>query len=172
MKHTDYTKTQIIENLQLLKVSMDARVRRQARQAILDLDTAILQERLSEIVQDETDPEILAYIAEILLERDYESGIALVLPLLGTEEAHLRRHICGLLSNYSDSNTVEPLIQRLQTDTSADVRVIAAFALGKIQDERALPALLVAQEQDFDIDFEGTPVNEEARRAIISIQSK
>lgn len=172
MKHIDDGKIQILENLQFLKVSMDAKVRHHAYQAILDLDFGILQEVLGEIIQGGADPEILAYVAEILLERNYESGIALVLPLLHSKEAHLRRHVCGLLSNYNSSVAVEPLIQKLQTDTSADVRVVAAFALGKIQNEKALPALLAAQKQDFGIDFEGTTVSEEARKAIISIQSK
>lgn len=172
MKPIDYSKIQVIENLQLLKVSMDAKARRQAYQAILDLEPILLQEVLGGIIQDRADPEILAYVAEILLERDYESGVALVLPLLYSEEAYLRRHVCGLLSNYISNAAVDPLIHKLQTDTSADVRVIAAFALGKIQNEKALSALLTAQEHDLGIDFEGTAVSEEARKALISIQKK
>ncbi|MCE7979544.1 MAG: hypothetical protein DYG89_00010 [Caldilinea sp. CFX5] len=49
---------------------------------------------------------------------------------------------------------------------------MAAFALGKIQDERALPALLLAQAQDFETDFEGTSVSKEAADAILAIQRK
>lgn len=172
MKSTDDIKKQIIDILQVLKISMKARERQQAYCAILDLDLNSVHATLNEVLRNETDSEILAYSAELLLERDHKSGIPLVLPLLHTEEAHLRRHICGLLSNYRDRSTVEPLIERLQKDTSADVRVIAAFALSKIRDERALPALLEAQALDTATDFEGTSVSKAATKAILSIQGK
>lgn len=149
---------------------MDAKVREKAYQDILNMDLAMLHETLGSSIQTEKDVEILAYIAEILMERDSKSGMNYILPLLHSTEAPLRLHVCGLLSNYSDSRCVEPLVDRLQTDVSADVRVIAAFALGKIQDERALPALRLAQAQDFDVDFEGTSVSKQATDAIMAIQ--
>lgn len=144
--------------------------RREARLGILALDPDIVRETLDELVQSETDGEMLVYVAEIIVASDSKDGAIRILPLLDNEESHLRRHICGLLSNCRDLRTMQPLIAILQSDSSADVRVLAAFALGKIRDSRALPALRLVQSQDFETDFEGTSVSQEAMSAIHAIE--
>ena len=73
------------------------------------------------------------------------------------------------MGNCRDEIAIDPLIERLQNDASADVRVVAAFALGKIGHKRSLSALNWAKDHDFSPDFEGRTVSEEAILAIDEI---
>jgi HEAT repeat protein len=112
--------------------------------------------------------------AEALLWLDPQRGIDIVLPLLDDPKADsdIRYHICGLLSMFGDERAVEPLVNRLQQDPDDNVRHIAAFALSKVGDTRALPALRKAQQDDDGTDFEGRPISEAVQKAIDNILAR
>ncbi len=81
----------------------------------------------------------------------------------------MRQHICGLLSDDKNEQSIEPLIRTMLNDPDNDVRRMAAWALGKLRDKRALPALRWVQEHDHGAGFEGRTVSDEAARAIENI---
>jgi len=60
--------------------------------------------------------------------------------VLGSDEKWLRRNAAEALGKLRASSAVEPVI-RLLADKKHDVREISARALGRIGDERAIPAL-------------------------------
>jgi HEAT repeat protein len=164
------TENQIYEYLKILKGSNDARARINVRRELLESDQKILVEILEKIIRDETDVEILAYTAELIVESDVSETARRILPLIRFTDHVLRRHVCGLLGNCRDEVAIDPLIERLQTDESADVRVAAAYALGKIGHKSSLSALNWAKDHDFSPDFEGRTVSEESILAINEIE--
>ena len=171
MNNFPSVKAQISEYLQVLKTSWDMQLRQEAFQAAAVLAQDSI-EVFDELVQQETDTELLAYVAEIIVESDRDEGAIRILPLLQYPASHLRRHTCGLLSNCRDPRTVDSLLERLTTDDSADVRVIAAFALGKIGDPKALSVLIYACKHDFATDYEKSSVSDEAKIAIERIAGR
>ena len=68
-----------------------------------------------------------------------------------------------------DSEFIYPLIYLLENDPDNDVRFIAAVALGRIGDERAIPSLTRAKEKDFGVDYEGETVSSAADDALKQI---
>lgn len=116
-------------------------------------------------------PEFRAYSAEVLLRLNLQDSVEHVVPLLSEPDTELRYYVCGLLSNYGDKTAVQPLIDVLRNDPDADVRGIAAFALGKIGDRRAIPVLRKAQQEDDAVGSEGHRVSriaEEALKAVLN----
>lgn len=164
------SENQIYERLKILKDSEDARLRINARQELRESDQAVLISILDKITKNETEVETLVYAAELILDSQDKEKVQRVLPLTRFTNPSLRRHVCGLLANCRDEIAIDPLIERLQNDESADVRVAAAFALGKIGHGRSLPALHWAKGHDFSPDFEGRTVSEEAILAIKEIE--
>lgn len=164
------SENEIYERLRILKYSDDARIRIKARQELSELEQKPLVEVLEKIITNETDIEILAYSAELIVESKDTEKARRILPLIRSADASLRRHICGLLGNCRDEIAIAPLIERLQNDESPDVRVAAAHALGEIGHKRSLPALERARTHDFSHDFEGRTVSEEAIQAINKIR--
>ena len=77
-------------------------------------------------------------------------------------------HILGKLA---DPRAVEPLIVALQ-DESDSLRADAARALGRIGDERALPALLRMQVTETGKDDNGRPIKKIAAEAISRIEAR
>lgn len=163
------TEEQVYKRLRVLKKSLDADLRRKARRELLRSDRRVLNDVLARVIEAADDTELLAYTAELTVEIDGEEGAARILPLLHSSDSLLRRHVCGLLSNFGGEHSIRLLVDVLENDVSADVRVIAAFALKKIGDQRALPALRWAKEHDNGVDFEGCHVSDEAGEAIDAI---
>lgn len=164
------TENQIYYRLKKLRDSNDVRVRIEARRELIESDRNILIEHLEKIIKEETDIEILAYTAELIVESNDKNRADRILPLIGSVEPMLRRHVCGLLGNCGDEVAIDALIENLQSDTSADVRVVAAWALGKIGHKKSLLALISARDYDFSEDFEGMTVSKEAIWAINEIE--
>lgn len=77
--------------------------------------------------------------------------------------------ICGILSTYGDERVMEDLVHVLENDPAPDVRMLAAFALGRIGDERAIPVLIKARDNDLGVDFEGRSLSDAATDAFETI---
>jgi|SRR5688572_7811024 len=167
---SNLTNLQFKELFQVLQDSMDAKAREHAREKLLEIDEEILIGFLGKVVKNDTDTEVLAYAAELIVDSNNKQRANYILPLLQYKDPILRRHICGLLGNCRDKVAVDPLIEKLQSDASADVRVIAAYALGKIGDRKALPFLTRARTA-LSFDFEGVTVSKEASYAIDEIEN-
>lgn len=172
MKKPTLTEHQLKGYFKILLDSMDARARMQARSRLLEADESILVEFLDTIIKTETDTAALAYAAELIVESNIGQKANHILLLVQSLDSVLRRHICGLLGNCRDKVALDILIERLQSDVSADVRVVAAYALGKIGDRKALPILIWAKDYDLSIDFEGVVVSQQANRAIDEIENQ
>jgi HEAT repeat protein len=123
-------------------------------------------------LRSEKDIEILGYMAEITVDKNIKNKVSLILPLIQFSDPLLRRHICGLLGNYGDTVAIERLIDKLRTDESVDVRVVSAYALGKIGDGRATADLLWAKDHDFAVDFQGLSASNQATKALNEIERK
>jgi HEAT repeat protein len=164
------SENQIYERVKILKDADDPRLRIRTRQELSETNQEFLVSILDKIIKNETDVEILAYTAELILESQDKEKVRRVLPLIRFVDPSLRRHVCGLLGNGRDEIAIDPLIETLQNDESADVRVAAAFALGKIGHRRSLPVLNWAKDHDFSPDFEGRTVSEEAILAINEVE--
>ncbi len=172
MEMTKLTEKRIYEYFQLLRDSMDIDARTQAIQEILDIDGETFVNFLSKQLKEEKDVEILAYMAEMAVKRGIEQRADLILPLLSSPDRLLRRHICGLLGNCGDKKAVDALIDRLRNDISADVRVVAAYALGKIGDPKAEADLRWAKDHDLAVDFQGWSVSDQSIKALDEIEQR
>ncbi len=162
----------IYEYFQTLRNSMDIEVRTQAIQELLEIDETVFANFLNKTLKIETDTEILAYIAEIVVKKNLEQRASLILPLIQSPDPLLRRHVCGLLGNCGDKIAVEDLIDRLRKDEDTNVRVVAAQALGRIGGTRALTDLIWSRDHDFSIDKDGWSVSAIATRAIEKIEER
>lgn len=163
---------QIQERLQVLKNSMDALQRKQAYDDLISTNPEILSKIFIQLIKNEKETQTLANIAEIIIESKIENKLNLILPILKADDYVLRRHICGLLSKCDNKLAIDVLIERLLTDPSADVRVAAAYSLGKIGDKSTLQFLQQAEETDFSTDSEGVKVSQEASDSIVTIEKR
>jgi HEAT repeat protein len=130
-----------------------------------DVLFAIFQEILS------NDKTMRKVTARAMMQVDNQRAIPLLLPLLNDSDIEMRFHLCGLLSVYGSNREVEALVPILH-DPEPDVRHIAAFALGKIGDENALPALEWVVANDKGTDYEGRPIHVMASEAIQAIKER
>ena len=98
--------------------------------------------------------------------------IDLLLPYLDDPNPILRWVLCELFSGFPDSRVVLPLAKLLEEDVDPNVRVVAAEALFRVGDERAIPALVYAAEHDDGKDFEDRTVSYAARQALAAIEKR
>lgn len=160
----------VYKNLLILKSSMDVADRRFARDVILNLPRDKMSALISDVLQYEDDTEILAYCAEILASKYEEKPSELLISLANHPDSEIRRHVLGLLSKYMLLSINELMILRLKGDPSANVRVVAAFGLGKLGFDASIPFLEAVVENDFERDQDGTMVSESAQIAIERIK--
>jgi HEAT repeat protein len=120
----------------------------------------------------DSDVSIRCDAAEALVRIEAQTGVDLVIPLLSDFDSSVRWHTCGLLHDFGDERAVKPLIKVLLEDSEGDVRLAAAYALEKIGDATALPALQWAQQYDQGADYEGRLVSEVAAEAIRGILAR
>jgi HEAT repeat protein len=163
---------QVYRCLRVLRFSMNLEERERTQRELLGFAGSKVIEVLSKIMLTDPDPEMQGYAARALVEIAPERASKLIVPLLESPEPILREDICGLLSKCGDEKAVAPLMEVLQNDRDADVRFLAAFALGKIGDRRAIPALEWARRHDDGMDFDGHPVRNAAEDAINEILAR
>jgi HEAT repeat protein len=164
---SDLTKEQLIKLLEETCAS-DPNVKNTAYESIRRSNRKNVISVLDQLL-DERDTNLSCQAAKILVDLDPLVGVRLVLPHLNSPDSTLRWVICGLLSNHGNKEAVLPLVNVLKNDSEADVRMLAAFALGKIGDRRAIPTLQWAQQHDYGIDYEGRRVSDVAKDAIREI---
>lgn len=95
-----------------------------------------------------------------------DQAVNFLLTLLYDNDSTVRWHTCGLLYDIGDSRAVESLMQLLKSEPDGDVRYVAALALGKIGDKRALPTLQWTVDHDEGVNLQDDPVRLAAQEAI------
>ncbi len=84
--------------------------------------------------------------AEALAEMG-EKALPSVIDALGDTDANARYYAVYTLEMMGDARSIAGLIQRLEKDEDWHVRQAAAIALGKMEAEEAIPALVRASEE-------------------------
>ena len=143
-----------------------------ARDKILSEIHLFDKEKLIDILNSllyDPDPYLQSYAIDVLRVLDKQRALILLLPLLNTPEAGLRWFICEILADDGDERAVEPLAKVLLEDPDGDVRLMAAVALRRIGDSRAIPSLQFAMNHDKGTDSEGRRVDKAAKEAIDAI---
>lgn len=142
-------------------------------EAISKLRTLNRQKLIAELRQylSHTSPEIRSQAVELLILLIDTSTIRDLLPVFTDAVSFVRFNLINELvqNNFLDSEFIYPLIYLLENDPDNDVRFIAAVALGRIGDERAIPPLTRAKEKDFGVDYEGETVSSAADDALKQI---
>ena len=148
--------------------SFEPGAREQAIATLNALDRgAVIRELVS--LLNSRDLELRCDAAESLLRIDSNQTIDLVLPLLADLESTVRWATCGLLHDFGDQRVIPWLVPVLLNDPAADVRLMAAYALGEIGDHSTLPSLRQASQSDDGEDYEGRRVRDAATEAIENI---
>jgi HEAT repeat protein len=135
------------------------------------LDKDVLSLELNKLLSDD-DGDIKCDAATALLEMAPGGNLPQVLPLLSDPDKDVRWHVCGLLMDFGDSRAEGPLTVILLHDPIADVRFIAASALGKCGTESSVAALESASSNDPGVDREGRSIREECAESIRMIRSR
>ncbi len=144
--------------------------RDQAKPALLAMDHQQLIPVLKEVIRNERDADIVYDAANLLDDIDRAEAGEFLIPILNNPEYdEVRWGFCGLLSVCGGEKAVLPLTEVLLNDSVPEARLMAAFALEKIGDERVIPALEWAVEHDQGEDYEGRPVSWGAAQAIEEI---
>lgn len=125
-----------------------------------------LRSRLSHEVS-----EVRCMAAEALMKVCGSEGLQFILRLLADQDSTVRWCAAGISHDFSDVRAVPDLIRVVTGDPEADVRLVAAQALGRIGDATALGALRTVAEHDLGEDYEGRKVAAAAAEAIEQIQS-
>lgn len=115
------------------------------------------------------DPEVRCLACEAIVLVDGLRALESILPLLDDPDVTVRWFACGCLHDFADERAVTPLIRLLQTDSDAQVRGTAAYALGGIGSPAAIPALLTAMESDHEFDELGHSASSAAATALDDI---
>jgi HEAT repeat protein len=170
-KEVDSSKMQQVLNLLTEMRSYNSEMSKAALQTLVELDREAVVQVLTQVLNSQ-DSNLRCQAAETLVKLDPDYGVRQILPYLETPDSTLRWVICGLLSTHGDKKAVLPLVNVLQNDSEADVRMLAAFALGRIGDQRAISALEWAREHDEGTDYEGRRVSDVAADAILKIQAQ
>lgn len=134
-----------------------------------EFDETQLFKLLQEIVKSERREWMIA--AHTMINLNHEKSIPILIPLLRHPNREYRWEICGLLSLHRDERVIGPFMERLK-DEDPGIRHIAAFALGKVGDLKALPALEWTIQNDTGVDYEGRLVSEMAKMAIRQIKTR
>jgi HEAT repeat protein len=92
----------------------------------------------------EPDPQMRIQAATAAIMTYTVCGQVMILPLLHDPDSNVRWHVCGLMHDFGTAQAVPALVERLRTDSTASVRVLAADALGRIAEREPLPSLAVA----------------------------
>jgi HEAT repeat protein len=131
--------------------------------------TAIIKTTLSH-----PDPERRCDAIELLLLIDPKKNLELVIPLLDDQISYVRLCVCTEFefNEMYSLELLDPMIKLLLNDSDSDVRYQAAFFLGRIGDERALPALEWAAQYDQGKDYEEDLVSARAKWALQEILSR
>lgn len=132
-----------------------------------------------DIDQDELFPILQSLVLE---EGNYQAAIVyyklnssaanqLLTSHIGEMSSAMQSHICGLIGDRGGNGGVEILLKLMQSNDS-NVRYNAIFALGRVGDERVLPALRTTAENDKGEDYEGFLIAEAAEKAIGKIVAR
>jgi hypothetical protein len=147
-----------------------------AEEKLKGMDAASSEKMINEISKTlvHSNAECRCVAVRLLLLIGKGIALELVLPLLNDPVDEVRFMVCAdLLYTHSYSSRImEPLINVLHNDKNSDVRAFAAILLGRIGDEKAIPALMWTKDNDFGLDFESVPVSIRAEQSLSEIRSQ
>jgi len=101
---------------------------------------------------------------------DQDLGNDYILPLLRDADTACRAYVCGILHDFPNVRSVEPLIDCMKNDPDPQVRGTAAYALGGIGSPNAIPALIETMQQDHVVDALGFTPSQCAKDALAAIE--
>ncbi len=93
-------------------------------------------------------PASVAEAAMLALQRIGVPAVESLIAVLGSQNPGVRMRAATALGNIDDPRTVVPLVRALESDEDPLVRAAAVDALRKKDDERALEALLLAEQNE------------------------
>lgn len=108
--------------------------------AVLDGDAVPLPALLDRLAA-ESDPAVQDMLAWAVVQHGREAAAPLI-ELLVSRQDGVRLHAVRALAKLGDPAAVEPLLALVVDDPVEQVRAAAVTALGRLADERALPALI------------------------------
>jgi HEAT repeat protein len=106
------------------------------------------------------------YVVEALGKTGDESAVKPLLKMLNEEDDFIRSAVPVALAATRDKRSVQPLIEMLRKDSDRSVQFSAAFALGELRDERAIPHLIDALKVGY------RDVRDKAAEALVKITGK
>jgi len=151
--------------------SVDSDVRNGVISALTRIDRATAITALTKLINCQ-ETELRCDAAEALIRLDRNAGVDLLCPLLLDADSLVRWGVCGLLHDFGDKRAVSWLTRALSDDSEADVRLLAATALGRIGTHEDLPNLRKAAERDLGADYDGHRVRDAAAEAIVQILAR
>jgi HEAT repeat protein len=153
---------------ELVKLLLSGKTRADAERKLLTFNRILLVDTLKDLLEDDdlaARDGALRFIVKVAP----SEAVAKAITLLHDPMPAWRWYLCGMLADYGDERAVLPLVDVLLHDPDDDTRYTAAFALERIGDTRALPALRQAQQNDQGADYEGRKVATAAADAIAAI---
>lgn len=125
-----------------------------------------------EELADHPEPMFRGCAFDVLTRIAPESAEAMALRFLDDPHGGLRFEGLWFLGKQGNRALMQLAARLLASDPDECVRSYAAFCLGMVGDESALPVLRMAVEHDTGTDHEGTPIRETAERSILMIGDK
>lgn len=145
-------------------ISRDASISQPAIQSLREMERERLFSTLVDLLRAGNLSVYRAFAGMLEVER--ARAVTTLVSLIEDANEHVRYNVCGYLGDVGDERVVEPLARRLLRDPSDEVRLLAAFSLGKLASRRALAALRHARTHDNGRDYEGRTIREAAHEAI------
>ena len=124
--------------------SSDATLRRMAASDLIAFPHA--EEALGELLQRETDPQVLESLMNTLAAYSTSSAVEKILPALRADDAFKRNLAIEVLKTLPD--LVAPHIEALLEDADPDVRIFTVNVLESLRHPKVLPWLLSVLKND------------------------
>lgn len=149
-------------------INRDPAIFQRARDALLAQNKAEVQNEFELRLQNPDEEERARTIAG--LTRLYETDATdLILHWLNDESVVVRWVVCGCLHDYGDGRAQPGLLNRLHQDPDAQVRGVAASALGRLGSPDVLPVFHAVWQADHQADSQGHTPSSQSESAITEL---
>ena len=142
--------------------------RHSSEELLAGMDPSIALPLLKEMLTS-PDVERRLSVAEAMLIVNSGAALGDTLFLLRSSEAWARRYMCGLIHDYGQYPAAAELARLAKEDPEADVRGMACYALGAVDNGHHIRILEWVALNDHGPDFQGEPVCNFAIRALAEL---